>query len=91
MAFATANVKAHSGGSLNWLAGDWSDTLVGSASGSIVVGGSRVYFAQFNAQDAVSGELTLVPWTASTSANLTTITVHNKDIVATGRFLIAYS
>ena len=90
MAFATSNVKSQSMGSLSALAGDWTGT-VGDANGTLTVGGTRIYSAQFSNQDAVTGEVTFVPWTASTSGSLTTVTVYNHDTVATGRFLIIYA
>jgi len=90
MAIATSNVKQQSGGSLNFLAGDWS-SAVGDDSGTVTVGGARVYFAQFSAQDSVTGELASVPWTASTSGALTTVTFYPHDAVSSGRFLIAYA
>lgn len=90
MAFTTSNVKAQSGGSLNFLVGDWTSAY-GDAPGTVTIGGGRVYFAQFSAQDSVTGELTLVPWTTSSSGNLITITVYSKDAIASGRFLVAYA
>lgn len=90
MAIATSNVKAQSGGSLSLLAGEWS-SAVGDDSGTVVVGGARVYFAQFSAQDSITGELTNIPWTASTSGALTTVTFYPHDAVSNGRFLIAYA
>lgn len=90
MAFATANVKAQSSGSFKVTVGDWTSSAADD-NGTVVVAGGRVYFANFSAQDAVSGELTSVPWTASTSGALTTITVYPHDTVAAGRFIVFHA
>lgn len=90
MAFATSNVKRHSAGSLNVLAGDWTSAYADD-SGTVTVGGGRVYDANFSAQDAITGEVTELPWTASTSGALTTITCYPHDAVAQGRFIIWFA
>lgn len=90
MAFAATNTKFHSAGSMTIFAGDWTSAY-GDNTGTVTVGGARVYMAQFSAQDGVTGELVNVPWTASTSGALTTVTVYPHDAVSTGRFCIIYA
>lgn len=89
MAFATSNVRPHNAGSLNVLTADWTSAY-GDNNGTVTVGGSRVYFASFSALDATTGELTQVPWTASTTNGITTLTVYPHDAVASGRLIVFY-
>ena len=92
MAFATTNVKVGTlGGPFKVYAGDWSGSA-GDASGSITLGGGRVYQAHFENQDASPDspkERPLVD--VSVSSGVITLTVHNHMDVTLGRFLIVFA
>lgn len=90
MAFATANVRKSSLGDLKMLAGDWSETQAGQANATITVEGGRVYFARFDSQDSTNGPDQEIPVFISTNAGTGTITlsIANRQIVTTGRFIV---
>ena len=90
MAFATANVRKGTAGDLKITAGDWTGT-VGDASGTIAVEGGRVYSAVFNTNDT-TGPFQAVPttWPAASGAT-TTVTVHNRETVTVGTFVIIHA
>lgn len=91
MAFATANVRKGTAGDLKLTAGDWTGT-VGDASGTIVVEGGRVYSALFFTNDTSSPSSIPVPstWVAASGAT-TTVTVHNRETVTIGTFIITHA
>lgn len=89
MAFATSNILAANLGSLKAFAGDWSGSA-GDASGTITLGGGRVYLARFENQDAdAPKELPLTD--VSISGSTITLTVHNHMNVTNGRFIVIYA
>jgi hypothetical protein len=90
MAFATTNIRKNVFGSLKVTHGDWSGSAA-DASGTITVEGGRVYLAEFTSQDAANGPTQEVPVSVSTSGMLATVTVHNRQTVSTGRFLIIHA
>ena len=89
MAFATTNVRSGTAGPFKMVAGDWSGS-VGDSSGTVTVGGSRVYQAHFYNQDADNPK----EWPqvdVSESSPTSTITVHNHQGVTNGRFYILFA
>lgn len=90
MAFATANVRRSAFGDLKVTAGDWTETAAGQANVTFTVEAGRVYLARFDSQDSSNGPEQEVPIFISTNAGTGTITlsIANRNIVATGRFLI---
>ena len=90
MAFATANVRKAAFGDLKVTAGDWSETAAGQANATFTVEGGRVYFARFDSQDSSNGPDQEIPVFISSNAGTGTITlsIGNRQIVTTGRFLI---
>ena len=90
MAFATSNVKVVSMGSVNGLVGDWTG-LVGDTSASIVVGGARVYLANFYDQTVSTPTNSPFPVSVSTSGELSTVSVNYAEDVTNGRFCILFS
>jgi hypothetical protein len=91
MAFSTANVRKASLGDLKMIAGDWSETQAGQANATFTVEGGRVYFARFDSQDLSNGPDQEIPvFVSSVNASSATITlsIGNRQIVTTGRFLI---
>ena len=91
MAFAYTNVRKGTAGDLKITAGDWTGS-VGDASGTIAVEGGRVYSALFYTNNTTSPSNLPVPttWPAA-SGSTTTITVHNRQTVATGTFIIHHA
>ena len=89
MAFATANVRKESAGSLNVLVGDWTG-VVGDTAGTVTVGGARVYEAHFYDQSASTPVSVPFPVSMTVSGTLTTVTVNYSKTVNTGRFIIFY-
>lgn len=90
MAFATANVRRAAFGDLKVTAGDWSETAPGQANVTFPVEGGRVYFARFDSQDSSNGPEQEIPVFISSNpgTGVITLSVANRQIVATGRFLI---
>lgn len=90
MAFATANVRRSAFGDMKVTAGDWTETAAGQANVTFTVEAGRVYFARFDSQDSSNGPEQEIPVCISTNAGTGTITlsIANRNIVATGRFLI---
>lgn len=90
MAFATANVRKAAFGDLKVTAGDWSETQLGQANATFTVEGGRVYFARFDSQDSNNGPDQEIPVFISSNPGTGTITlsIGNRQIVATGRFII---
>jgi len=93
MAFATANVRRGAFGDLKVTAGDWTETALGQANATFTVEGGRVYFARFDSQDSSNGPEQEIPVFISTNAGTGTITlsIANRQIVATGRFIIIHA
>lgn len=92
MAFATSNLRRGTAGDLKITAGDWAGS-VGDASGSFTVEGGRVYQADFNTNDATSpNQKVPTTWTAPTGTTYTTtVTVHNREAVSSGTFIIVHA
>lgn len=90
MAFTTANVRKGAFGDLKVTAGDWSETAAGQANATFIVEGGRVYFARFDSQDSSNGPDQETPVFISANAGTGTITlsIANRQIVTTGRFII---
>lgn len=90
MAFATANVRRAAFGDMKVTAGDWSETQAGQANATFTVEGGRVYFARFDSQDSSNGPDQEIPVFISTNAGTGTITlsIANRQVVTTGRFII---
>lgn len=93
MAFATANVRRSAFGDLKVTAGDWTETLAGQANVTFSVEGGRVYLVKFDSQDSSNGPEQEVPVFISTNpgTGLITLSIANRNIVATGRFLIIHA
>lgn len=93
MAFATANVRRSALGDLKLTAGDWTETAAGQANVTFTVEGGRVYFARFDSQDSTNGPDQEIPVFISSNAGTGTITlsIANRQIVATGRFFIVHA
>lgn len=91
MAFATSNVKLESIGSLWMMVGDFTANS-GDADGTIVVGGARVYDANFiDGNDTTPTTIPLsVKVSTNTTTGLSTVTINVSAGVITGRFLIIY-
>lgn len=91
MAFATSNVRAEVQGSTKVLYGNWSGAT-GDGSGTVTVAGSKIFKADFCANDASGGPAdNQLPWTTSLSGYLTTVTVTYPKTVTTGTFKIEYA
>lgn len=90
MAFTTSNVRRGTAGDLKIIAGDWAETQAGQANVTYTVEGGRVYFARFDSQDSTNGPDQEIPVFISSNAGTGTITlsIANRQIVATGRFYI---
>lgn len=90
MAFSTSNVRRGTCGDLKITAGDWAETQLGQANATFVVEAGRVYSAVFESQDSGNGPDQLIPVFISTNPGTGTITlsIANRQIVTTGRFLI---
>ena len=91
MAFATSNIRKGTCGDLKITAGDWTGSQ-GDASGTIAVEGGRVYAALFYTNDTVSPGNIPVPatWPAASGAT-TTVTIHNRETVTIGTFMIIHA
>lgn len=88
MAFATANIKTGSVGSLKFTCGDWTGSA-GDANGTLALQGGRVYLCEFSSQDSANGPTqTLECFVSSTSGQTITISVPNRQTVVIGRFFI---
>lgn len=90
MAFSTANVRKGAFGDLKYTAGDWSETQAGQANVTFPCEAGRVYFARFDSQDSGNGPDQEIPVFISVNAGTGTVTlsIANRSIVTTGRFLI---
>ncbi len=90
MAFATANVRRGTAGDLKITAGDWSETLPGQANATFGVEAGRVYSAVFESQDSTNGPDQLIPVFISSNpgTGVITLSIANRQVVTTGRFLI---
>lgn len=93
MAFATANVRRGTLGDLKLTCGDWSETVAGQANVTFTVEGGRVYFARFDSQDSTNGPDQEIPVFISTNAGTGTIvlSIGNRQVVSTGRFIIVHA
>lgn len=91
MAFATANVRKAAFGDLKVTAGDWTGSA-GDANGTLVVEGGRVYLASFNSQDSNNGpDQVIEAFVSSTGTSTLTLSVPNRQTVATGRFIVIHA
>jgi len=89
MAFATANVRKGTAGDIKITAGDWTGAS-GDASGTFPVEGGRVYSVVFSTNDQ-TGPYQSVPYTWTTSGAVSTISVHNRETVTAGTFIIHHA
>lgn len=92
MAFTTSNVKLSSAGDMWRYVGDWTSAQ-GDTSGTIVVGGARVYSIDIASQDGDAGVFARNEYSVSTNSTTgkSTITVGlNANSVTQGRFSILY-
>lgn len=90
MAFATANVRKSAFGDMKITAGDWSETAAGQANATFNVEGGRVYLARFDSQDSTNGPGQEIDVFISSNpgTGVITLSIANRQIVTTGRFLI---
>ncbi len=89
MAFTTSNVRTGAFGDLKYTAGDWAETAAGQANVTYTVAGGRVYFARFDSQDSTNGPDQEIPvFVSSTSGATTILSIANRQIVTTGRFIV---
>ncbi len=89
MAFTTSNPRKGTCGDLKVVAGDWAETVAGQANATYTVEMGRVYLVKFDSQDSSNGPEQEVPvFISSTSGALTTLSIANRQIVASGRFII---
>lgn len=92
MAFTTSNVRKSCFGDLKVTAGDWAETVAGQANQTFSVEGGRVYFARFDSQDSTNGPDQEIPVFISTTGTSTiTLSIANRQVVATGRFIIIHA
>lgn len=93
MAFTTSNVRRGVLGDLKVTAGDWAETAAGQANVTFTVEGGRVYLAKFDSQDSSNGPEQEVPVFISSNAGTGTVTlsIANRQVVATGRFIIVHA
>lgn len=94
MAFATANVRKSAFGDLKVTAGDWSETQAGQANGTFTVEGGRVYFARFDSRDNSNGpdqEIPVIDSSINATTGTITLSIANRQVVVTGRFLIIHA
>ena len=89
MAFATSNIRKGTCGDIKITAGSWTGA-VGDASGTQAVEGSQVYSAEFLTNDT-TGPSQKVPTTWSSSGAVSTITVHNREAVTAGTFIVFHA
>ena len=89
MAFATSNIRKGTCGDLKITAGNWTGS-VGDASGTITVEGSQVYSVVFTTNDT-TGPSQVVPYTYTVSGAVATVTVHNREAVSGGTFVIIHA
>lgn len=89
MAFATSNVRKGTAGDIKITAGNWTGAL-GDASGTIGVEGSQVYAVVFTTNDTTS-PWQIVPYTYTVSGAVSTITIHNREAVTAGTFIIFHA
>lgn len=86
MAFAATNIRKGTAGDLKITAGNWTGAI-GDASGAITVEGSQVYSAAFETNDPLSPSQK-VPVTWTVSGAVSTISVHNRETVTAGTFIV---
>ncbi len=94
MAFTTSNVRKGAIADLKLTAGDWAETAAAQANATFSVEGGRVYFARFDSQDSSNGPDQEIPvFVSSVNASSSTITlsIGNRQIVTTGRFMIVHA
>lgn len=89
MAFATSNSRLGSAGDKWTLTGDFTSTA-GDTTGTITVGGTRVYDANFLVQDTI-GNNRILDYSIATVGQVSTVTVSlaGREISG-GRFSITY-
>ena len=90
MAFTTSNVRKGAFGDLKYTAGDWAETAAGQANATFTVEGGRVYFVRFDSQDSANNPDQEIPVFISTNAGTgqITLSIGNRQIVTTGRFIV---
>lgn len=89
MAFATTSVRKGTAGDLKITAGAWTGA-VGDASGTIGVEGSQIYLAIFTTNDTTS-PWQVVPYTWTVSGAVSTVSIHNRESVTAGTFIIIHA
>ena len=90
MAFASSVPRVGTAGDLKMIAGSWTGSL-GDASGSYVLAAGTLYLARFNTNDTTSPHQEVpITWSGPTSG-LITISVHNREAVTAGTYLIIYA
>ena len=77
-------------GDLKVTAGDWAETVAGQANATFTCEAGRVYFARFDSQDSSNGPDQEIPVFISSNAGTGQIilSIANRQIVTTGRFII---
>ena len=89
MAFATSNVRKGTCGDLKITAGNWTGS-VGDASGTIGVEGTQIYAVIFTSNDSTT-PWQFVPYTWTSSGAVSTVTIHNRENVTAGNFIIFHA
>lgn len=89
MAFATTNIRKGTCGDIKITAGNWTGSA-GDASGTQAVEGSQVYGAFFTTNDT-TGPFQFVPYTYAVSGSVATVTVHNRETVSGGTFIVFHA
>ena len=89
MAFAVSNVRKATCGDIKVTAGNWTG-VVGDASGTLGVEGSQIYKAEFTTNDT-TGPFQFVPFTWTVSGAVSTVTIHNRETVTGGTFIIFHA
>lgn len=90
MAFATANVSKSYFGNLNVTYGDWTGSA-GDANGTLTVEGGRIYLMDFSIQDNTTASTPgqyVDCFVSTTGTGNITVSVPNRQTVATGRFIV---
>lgn len=92
MAFATNNIRRGTAGDLKLTAGDWTGSA-GDVNGTFNIEGGRVYFSEWTSFDSSNGPSQRIPSFISSNAGagVITISVANRQTVASGRFLIVHA
>lgn len=89
MAFATTSVRKGTAGDLKITAGSWTGAQA-DASGTIGVEGSQIYSAIFSTNHT-TGPVQFVPYSWTTSGAVSTVSIHNRETVTAGTFIIIHA